>query len=388
MEKKYIKTFLIILALVIVVTLAAVLIIANLSYLANTSDLPSSTTKNESEEPNAAITSIDIKNKNIKMEPGNVQKLEFSVYPIGTDIEELSITSSNDDIVRIVNGSIEAIADGEAIISISAKNGISASCNIYVETPYKLKDERNIGFYELNNGEVLEYCCEYNDYALKVHNMTSYQRENRTFEKDGLYVHVKGPVYKVDEAGAVYIDLGPAEDNIFSPALFADITLESSQSNLLMQLNIGDSIEVYAKLDEYSYNAAVTTVSFELYGGIIVMINSTETEIPKNFVPQIEPEYPDSNPPTETDSFPCVGSYSKGDDTITISKTEEGVLYISIADSQGIIAQGTAYYSIDDPYSGVVLYTDYGNIEILPYKANYSIMVSVDGKDAGTYFSN
>ena len=397
MKKKYLLTFAFIFLIGTVAVLATVLLLGT-SKRAATPMLP----ENSAEAAPPAITLIEIQNGSMQLEPGDIKKLNIVVQPAGADINSLNITSSNSSIVRIVDGSVEAMAEGKAMIFVSSKNGISSSCSVNVETPYEIKDERNIGYHKLSNGEILEYCCEYKDYALKVHNMTSYQRENRTFEKDGLYAHIKGPVYKVDDAGVVYIDLGAAEDNLFSPALFANITLEDCQSNLLMQLNKGDSIEVFAKLNEGSYNAAITTVSFELFDGIIVNVNSRKTTIPQDFkprpfdpyggsddIPDFDPNgigpngYPWSNPPTEgydtQDRFPCTGTYeAKNGTSVTIDDFGNGVLWVTVYGNNGaLLYDDYAYYDTSSPYS-FFLFIDGNTLEICSYKPDYSIMLTMD----------
>ena len=62
-----------------------------------------------------------------------------------------------------------------------------------------------------------------------------------------------------------------------------------------MQLNKGDSIEVFAKLNEGSYHLAITTVSFELFDGIIVNVNSRKTTIPQDFKPRSLGPYGESD---------------------------------------------------------------------------------------------
>lgn len=388
------KTFLTTLTFLVV----AVAILTVVLLLGNSEETTLSEPESSAEVAPAVITRIDLNTKNIKLKPGDTQKLEFSVYPAGADSKGVTITSSDDNIVHIVNGSMEALADGEAVVSVCAENGVSASCNICVETPYKIKDKRNVGFYELGNGEILEYCCEYKDYILSVSQMTGYQFENRSHEKDGLYVHLSGIVRAVNKNGTIYIEAGRGDGSpLAADFLEADLALTDYQSDLLFDLKPEDTIEAFAVLDDYSFDnrsdMLYNNYLFTLHDGIIVKLNAAKTTIPSDFKPKLlglsdengSNEYALSNSPTKAKEFPCIGSYSNGDDTITISKTEDGVLYISIADSQGIIVQGTAYYSVDDPYSEVTLYTDYGKFEILPYKPDYSFFVSVDGTDAGTF---
>ena len=233
----------------------------------------------------AEIAQIEVQNKDLQLKPGDTVKLDYNVYPAEAATNSITITSSNPEIVQIESGCVKAVGDGEAVVLVSAENGVSASCNVKVKTPYKVKGELTIGTYELSNGQTLEYFSDYKEYVSKYYALTSYQKDNWSFAEDGLYVKISGTVSAVTKDGRidVYCGEGSSDENID-----AYLTPASCQDQILMNISEGDKIEAYARIDAHSiedHGFFTTTLYYTLYDGIIVSLNSNQTDIPKDFVP-------------------------------------------------------------------------------------------------------
>ena len=111
MKKKYLLTFACIFLIGVVAVLATVLLLGT-SRGATISMSP----EDSAEAAPSAITLIEIKNGSMQLKPGDRRKLNIVVQPAGADVDDLNITSSNKSIVRIVDGSVEAIAEGKAMV--------------------------------------------------------------------------------------------------------------------------------------------------------------------------------------------------------------------------------------------------------------------------------
>lgn len=161
---------------------------------------------------------------------------------------------------------------------------------VRAETPYEIKDKRNNEYFQLNNGQVVEYYGQYNKYIRSIFNMTDYQRENRSHDKDGLYFYLDGVVRYVEENGTIRIRTGGTEDEPTTPKyhyLEASITLTTYQADLLLKLEVGDTIGVFARIDDYSYyrdfDANISSILFDLYDGFIVGRNGISLALPQDF---------------------------------------------------------------------------------------------------------
>lgn len=289
MKKQYLLTSALIFLVAVVVTLTAILLISNMRRATASETLP-------------AITRIEIKNGGMELKQGDIRVLEIAVYPKNVDTNGISITSSNNSVVQIVDGRIKAIADGQAVVSATAENGVYASCSISVKTPYEIKGRLTIGTYELSNGQTIEYFSDYKDYVVKYFALTSYQRSNWSYEEDGQYVRLSGQVISVSSEGIIEISFGTGKSD---EKVYAYMTLAASQSNLLYDIAESDRIEAFARIDAHSYKNTgwwYDYLHFTLYDGIIVNRNTSYAEIPESYVPVAPIQHSSYSRDTSSDS--------------------------------------------------------------------------------------
>lgn len=135
------------------------------------------------------LTGIDIKPTNVIVEVGETRQLTANPIPANADDNEFTWSSSNEDVVKVSDsGEITAIASGEAVITVSSKNGeIENSLSVIVATHVtgiKLSEEKcqleNIGDKVVLNAIVAPANATYKDVIWSSSN------ENVCIVNDGL----------------------------------------------------------------------------------------------------------------------------------------------------------------------------------------------------------
>ena len=80
------------------------------------------------------IESLDFSESNIILSKDKTKKLEINIKPNGASNKKLTWSSSDSNIVSVdQNGVIKGIKNGNAIIKVKSKNGVSSSISVYVE---------------------------------------------------------------------------------------------------------------------------------------------------------------------------------------------------------------------------------------------------------------
>lgn len=86
-------------------------------------------------EPVIEVENITLSNKKITLLKGESITLSAKISPDNADDKTVAWTSSNDSIVTVEDGFVNAIGDGKALITVTASNGKAASCFVTVEDP-------------------------------------------------------------------------------------------------------------------------------------------------------------------------------------------------------------------------------------------------------------
>lgn len=378
---------------VILITVVAVSV-ATLSIILgiDTHNVQTSDSDTETQEANATptesplITSISFREQALTLEVGDMQDINLLVQPENGNTNTITYTSSDANVAQVESGVIKAVGSGNAEITATA-GSVSAICKVTVQEPYKIKDSRNSGFEKLNNGTVIEYCCEYKDYILSLYKMTDYQRENRSHEKNGLYVHITGKVIKVREDGSIVVETEqPDMDITFGPFLCAFLTLDDSQRELIAKLNVNDNIDAYAIIDDYSYDRD-QWITEDMSNGIITEINSRHMEIPQSYKPLDTYSENNGTAASASEGYPCLGTYYNGEWCLSIEDNGPDSLNIKLVDYRCTEFQQIVRYDPNNPYDTTFYVDDSGTYEILIYKPGYSLMLTDPDGNTDFYFN-
>lgn len=92
----------------------------------------------------AKVESIKLSDTTVNLEPGKSYSLHATISPDNAADAKLTWTSTDYSIVNVVDGTLYAIADGNATIRVTSENGVTASCTVFVATPTaysKLNDD-------------------------------------------------------------------------------------------------------------------------------------------------------------------------------------------------------------------------------------------------------
>lgn len=99
------------------------------------------------------VTSITLDKNSVTMHVNESLKLQPTCIPIDADDASISWSSSNNSIVTVDNGVIIAIGVGDAVVTASSVNGLSAKCIVTVETTFANSISINKTALELVSGE-------------------------------------------------------------------------------------------------------------------------------------------------------------------------------------------------------------------------------------------
>ena len=81
------------------------------------------------------LDSITISPTNLELKKGLSELVSVSFYPFITANKDLVWSSSDDNIASVINGEITGINAGTAIITATAYNGVSSSCDVVITNP-------------------------------------------------------------------------------------------------------------------------------------------------------------------------------------------------------------------------------------------------------------
>ena len=84
------------------------------------------------------VNSLSLDETNVTLGVGQEYMLIGSVSPSNATYKNLSWSSSNNNILTVNNGKIKAVSEGNAVITITSRNGKKASCNFTVNSSASL----------------------------------------------------------------------------------------------------------------------------------------------------------------------------------------------------------------------------------------------------------
>lgn len=89
--------------------------------------------------------SIELNKENIELNTLNdVEYLKGNVYPLNADDKSIEWSSSNTKVVKVDNGKVTPVADGNAVIKAQTKDGKTAYCNVKVKLPKQTTIKKKI----------------------------------------------------------------------------------------------------------------------------------------------------------------------------------------------------------------------------------------------------
>ena len=98
------------------------------------------------------VTNIQLNSQEVTLKEDDIFTLTATVYPENATNKNVFWSTSDSNIVTVDNGVVKAIKQGEAVVTVTANNGISASCYfIVVEKPMEIVKIERI---ELNATEI------------------------------------------------------------------------------------------------------------------------------------------------------------------------------------------------------------------------------------------
>ena len=157
-----------------------------------------------SEEPDE-VTSISLSENNITLKPGDTKELEVTFEPDGAE-GEVTWESNNEDVATVKDGTVTAVAEGEATITVKLESdeSIKATCTVTVED-----DEQDVDTDELTiTGETVEIGDIYKEtfYALNIKDDDNYISQITSISVNGAVCQEKenasslfGKQYYLDE---------------------------------------------------------------------------------------------------------------------------------------------------------------------------------------------
>lgn len=96
------------------------------------------------------IENIKLSETQLELEPGKNQEIKAEFLPEDATETRLTWESSDYTVANVVNGTVYAIADGNATIIVTADSWVTATCTVKVHTPSaysKLNDDERSFYY-------------------------------------------------------------------------------------------------------------------------------------------------------------------------------------------------------------------------------------------------
>lgn len=91
----------------------------------------------ENETPDVKATSISVKPTTLLLSAGRQERISVFCQPEGAKLPAITWATSNPDVATIEAGVVTAIGSGEAVITASTADGLTASCAVTVDSPFK-----------------------------------------------------------------------------------------------------------------------------------------------------------------------------------------------------------------------------------------------------------
>ena len=257
-----------------------------------------------STEENVAVTGVSLSNTTLTLKAGKNETITATIEPANATTQDVTWATSDSKIAKVSNGKITAVAEGEAAITVTTKDGsFSATCKVTVEAIHATDLTLSKTALELTAGktETITATLEPTDATDSV-TWSSGDKAIVTVDKNGKITAVaEGTVTITAKAGTiektctVTVTAAPADDlsglaalasgtyNLTTKKIAVDGTdiaaVFSSQSAGESQTKSG--ILITAKIDSKGANLstkAVGTVYFKIDSGKTISFSDSETK--------------------------------------------------------------------------------------------------------------
>ena len=132
------------------------------STTTSTTDTTDTTTTSDSTVTDVEVTEIKLSSSKLTLEIGESETLAATVLPENATDKSVSWTSDDEEIATVdSNGKVTAIAEGETVITVTSKNGKTATCDVTVNASAPDYVEMGkLGLFQVTRGEALYFTGE------------------------------------------------------------------------------------------------------------------------------------------------------------------------------------------------------------------------------------
>lgn len=371
-----------------------------------------------------AVNGVTLNQTNIALEPGQTAVLEATVLPNNATNRSLVWSTSNAQVATVSNGTVKAAGEGNAVISATAHNGVSASCNVRVSYKNKVSNQTELNqalssemiteivYTSDSEGRIVIPSGNYADKTLEIDAPNAEVTNNGQFKKVTIN-QIAENTYEENASNVIYFNAKSGRVIIGSNGI-ATINLNSGKEQSLNLENNGyiNDINIPARafLNVEGINPVPVTLGAGAAGSSIV--TSTELNITARakwdmtILPGAE------NTRATVDDDNCIPDVAGiGRIPVTVSETNDVVnITAEMRDGLGIDMQVTVSGSIqeyylaeqnvgdsevgedaendensedDETFTKVVTRADSegANVYILPYSSGNSSMDAANYKD-------
>ena len=127
-----------------------------------TTSTTDTTTTSDSTVTDVEVTEVKLSSSKLTLEIGESETLTATVLPENATDKSVSWTSDDEEIATVdSNGKVTAIAEGETVITVTSKNGKTATCDVTVNAPAPDYVEMGkLGLFQVTRGEALYFTGE------------------------------------------------------------------------------------------------------------------------------------------------------------------------------------------------------------------------------------
>lgn len=79
------------------------------------------------------VKSLDLSKSELKLAPKEQETLQYEIYPNYAIGKAVEWSSSDENVAKVIDGEITAVAPGRAVIALTSRNGKTASCDVEVD---------------------------------------------------------------------------------------------------------------------------------------------------------------------------------------------------------------------------------------------------------------
>ncbi len=102
------------------------------------------------------IKELNLSSSELEMTVGDTKTIEVTAEPEKAELVKLTWSSSDNDIVKVEDGTVKALKAGAVVVSVKSENGVSDSCNITVKDKSIKKIKLNKTTTSLDEGSTIQ----------------------------------------------------------------------------------------------------------------------------------------------------------------------------------------------------------------------------------------